>query len=181
MVGRAMPVLEADYFGLSASSGSNPLSRQHFGLMLQALDDLKVNEVYIATGASLRYALWGGLMSTRAVHLHAAGAVLDGYSRDTNEIVTLGFPTWSYGAYAQDQAPRGKVVDFRLSIEIDGVVIHPGDILFCDYEGVLVIPKSAEREAFERALSKTSTETSVRKAIEQGMSAAEAYAKFGVM
>src|ERR1700722_68506 len=108
-----MPVSEADYFGLSATSGSNPLVRQHFGLMLQALDDLKANEVYIATGASLRYALWGGLMSTRALKLRAAGAVLDGYSRDTHEILQLGFPTWSYGAYAQDQAPRGTPIGPR--------------------------------------------------------------------
>jgi regulator of RNase E activity RraA len=181
LVGRAMPVLGADYFGLSAETGSNPLSRQHFGLMLQALDDLKPNEVYVATGASLRYALWGGLMSTRALKLHAAGAVLDGYSRDTHEILHLKFPTWSYGPYAQDQAPRGKVVDFRLAVEIDNVTIEPGDILFGDREGVVVVPKAAEREVFERALEKVRNESAVRKAIEQGVSASEAYAKFGVM
>jgi regulator of RNase E activity RraA len=181
LIGRAMPVLESDYFETTASSGSNELSRRPFGLMLQALDDLKPNEIYITTGASLRYALWGGLMSTRAMKLRAAGAVLHGYSRDTNEILELGFPTWSCGSYAQDQGPRGKVIDFRLPLEIEGVAIQPGDVLFGDREGVVVVPRVAEQEAFQRALEKVSAENTVRKAIEQGMSATDAYAKYGVM
>ncbi|BDY93492.1 hypothetical protein MUTS15_21490 [Escherichia coli] len=62
--------------------------------MFEALDALKENDVYITTGSSLRYALWGGLMSTRAMHLKAAGAVLDGYARDSAEILELKFPTF---------------------------------------------------------------------------------------
>ena len=181
IVGRALPVLEADYFASVATMGSHPLSRQPFGLMFQALDDLKPNEIYLATGASFRYALWGGLMSTRARQLKAAGAVLHGYSRDTNEILALNFPTWSCGTYAQDQAQRGKVVDFRLSVEIDGVAIRPGDILFGDRDGILVIPQTAEEAVVRQAEEKVSAENQVRKAIEAGMSATEAYRRFGVM
>src|SRR5437764_89760 len=66
VVGRAMPVLEADYFAYTDPAGQAELSRQPFGLMLHALDDLKPNEVYVASGGSPRYALWGELMSTRA-------------------------------------------------------------------------------------------------------------------
>ncbi len=83
LVGRAMPVLEADCAGEMVGHNGQ---REPFGLMLRALDELKPNEVYIATGASLRYALWGGLMSARAKTLGAAGAVLDGFHRDTKEI-----------------------------------------------------------------------------------------------
>jgi regulator of RNase E activity RraA len=173
--------LEADFFEMSAAAGYNELSRQPFGLMFRALDDLKANEVYIATGASLRYALWGGLMSTRAILLRASGAILNGFSRDTNEILQLGFPTWSRGTYAQDQGTRGKVVDFRLPVEIDGVAVQPGDLVFGDRDGVVVIPRDAEREAIRRALEKASTENLVRKAIEGGMSTVEAYKRFGVM
>ena len=54
-----------------------------FGLLFRALDDLKPNEVYVCGGASPNYAIWGELMTTRAIHLGARGAVLDGYSRDT--------------------------------------------------------------------------------------------------
>ena len=170
VAGRAMPVLEADCFDDAG-----------FGLMLHALDDLKRNEVYVASGGTPRYALWGELMSTRAQKLGAVGAVLNGYSRDTKGILALNFPTFSYGRYAQDQACRGKVLDFRVPIEIEAVRVAPGDIVFGDLDGVLVIPREAEEEAIARALEKVSKESAVRNAIVNGMATVEAFEKFGVM
>lgn len=172
-IGRAMTVLEADFF----EEGDKP-----FGVMLEALDDLKTNEVYTCTGGSLRYALWGELMSLRATKLGAVGAVLDGYSRDTKGILEQGFPCFSRGRYAQDQGPRGKVVDFRVPIEMDGGVrIETGDIIFGDIDGVCVIPKKAERDVFTSAIEKARGEKTVRRAIEQGMSAQGAFKKFGIL
>src|SRR5262249_9130625 len=112
LVGRAMPVLEVD-------TGGAPSSKP-FGLMLDALDPLRTGEVYIASSPSSTvppYALWGELMSTRAIRLGAAGVVLNGYLRDTAAILDLGFPAFSRGSYAQDQGPRGYVTDFRVSID----------------------------------------------------------------
>ncbi len=181
IAGRAMPVLEADIFDDGRPTSAGPLARKPFGLMLEALDDLKPGEVYIASGSSMRYALWGGLMSTRALHLKAAGAVLNGFVRDAGEIERLGFPAFCRGVYAQDQGVRGKVMDFRSAIEMDGVRIEPGDLIFGDREGVLVIPRAAEEEAINRALEKSRTEDRVAVAIRGGMSACEALATFGVM
>ena len=180
IVGRAMPVLEADVVN-DGTRSAGPLSGKPFGLMLEALDDLKPGEIYIATGASLRYALWGGLMSTRAQHLKAAGAILDGYVRDAGEIERLGFDVFCRGTYAQDQGVRGQVIDYRCTIEIEGVRIAPGDLLYGDREGVLVIPRAVEREAVAKALDKVRTENKVADAIRGGMSACEALATFGVM
>ena len=180
LVGRAMPVLEADIFddsgGSPGSVGSKP-----FGLMLEALDDLRADEVYVATGGSLSLRLWGELMSTRARYLNAAGAVLNGFVRDAAGIEALGFPTFCRGLYAQDQGPRGKVIDFRVAIEIEGVQIAPGDLMFGDREGVLVIPAEVEAEAIEAALAKASTENRVAAAIREGMGAREAFDTFGVL
>jgi 4-hydroxy-4-methyl-2-oxoglutarate aldolase len=181
IAGRAMPVLEADVFSDGSEGSTGPLAQKPFGLMLEALDDLQPGEVYIATGASLRYALWGGLMSTRAQHLKAAGAILDGYVRDAGEIEALNFPTFCRGVYAQDQGPRGKVIDFRTRIKIGDVSITPGDLIFGDREGVLVIPKVAEKEVLAKAVEKASTESRVATAIRGGMSSCEAFATFGVM
>mgnify|MGYP001818802635 CR=1 FL=1 len=127
------------------------------------------------------YALWGELMSTRATYLKAAGAILDGYVRDADGIEALGFPTFCRGVYAQDQGPRGKVIDYRCAIEIDGVRIEPGALLFGDREGVLVIPREAEEEAIRRAVEKAETENEVERAIKGGMSATQALETFGVM
>jgi regulator of RNase E activity RraA len=182
VLGRAMPVLEADCVAENVADSANaPLMNKSFGLMLEALDDLKPNEVYVCTGSSPTYALWGELMSTRAMKLGAAGAVVDGYSRDTRGILALNFPTFSYGRYAQDQGPRGKVIDYRCPIEIDGARIEPGDILFGDLDGVCVIPRRAENEVFTAALEKSRGEKRVAKAIREGMSALEAFDKFGIM
>lgn len=180
LAGRAMPVLEADVHG-SAEGAAGPLTDKPFGLMLEALDDLGPGEVYVASGASPSYALWGELMATRASHLGAAGAVLNGYVRDGRGIAALGFPVFSRGLYAQDQGVRGKVIDYRCRLEIGGVLIAPGDLIFADAEGVLVIPRAAEEEAIARALAKASVEGEVEKAIRGGMSATEAFRTFGVM
>jgi 4-hydroxy-4-methyl-2-oxoglutarate aldolase len=181
IVGRAMPVLEADFFEQTSDEARGPVARRPFGLMLEALDDLAPDEVYVATGGSLNYALWGELMSTRAMHLRAAGAVLNGFVRDAAGIEALNFPTFCRGLYAQDQGPRGKVIDFRSPIEIEGVRIAPGDLLFGDREGVLVIPREAERDVIAAALGKASTENKVAVAIGKGMSACEAFDTFGVL
>jgi regulator of RNase E activity RraA len=181
VVGRAMPVLEADVFFEVGTGDRHGVMAQPFGLMFRALDDLQPNEVYICTGASPRYALWGELMSTRAQRLGAAGAVIDGYSRDTAGILRLGFPTFSHGGYAQDQGPRGKVIDFRVPLEIGAVLIAPGDVVFGDRDGICVIPRQAEEEAFRRALEKVRGERLVRQALEAGDSATEAFARYGIM
>ncbi len=176
VIGRAMPVLEADIADIGAEGPAQP-----FGLLFHALDNLKPNEVYICTGASPSYALWGGLMSTRARMLGAAGAVVNGYCRDTKEILDLNYPVFSYGGYAQDQGPRGKVVDYRLPIEMADVRIEPGDIVFGDVDGVCIVPRGAEDETFTAALEKARGEQNVRQALEAGMSTVEAFEKFGIM
>lgn len=181
VAGRAMPVLEADAFEESPVYTQNPIMRKPFGIMLEALDSLKKNEVYICTGSSPCYALWGELMSTRAMLLGAAGAVVNGYSRDTTGIAKLGFPTFSYGRYAQDQGPRGKVIDYRVPIEVDGVRINPGDIVFGDLDGVCIVPREHEESIIIAALEKMRGEKKVATAIRNGMSAKEAFDKYGIM
>jgi regulator of RNase E activity RraA len=179
VAGRAMPVLEADCCGeMEGHSGRI----NAFGLMFRALDDLKQDEVYICTGASPRYALWGELMSTRAQALGAAGAVVDGFHRDTRGIRRLGFPVFSTGAYAQDQRLRGRVVDFRCAIEFDtGVRVQPGDVIVGDIDGVLTIPRDHVDEIVALALQKVEGEETVRRLIEQGERTEDIFERTGIM
>ncbi|MBI4324006.1 MAG: RraA family protein [Chloroflexi bacterium] len=181
VVGRAMTVLEADLPQESLATIPPSVAPKPFGLMLEALDDLNQDEVYVCTGASPTYAVWGELMSCRALKCGAAGAVLHGYSRDTRGILALGFPTFSLGRYAQDQAPRGTVIDFRIPIRMGHVEIKPGDIVFGDLDGVCVVPRAAEEEVFARAIEKARGEKTVKNAIQAGLSAAEAFAQYGIL
>lgn len=181
VIGRAMPVLAVDVFEEKVAGAKNKLMEKPFGLMLEALDDLKKNEVYVNTGSSPRNALWGELMSIRARKLGAAGAVLNGYLRDTKAVLKLDFPAFSFGSYAQDSAPRYKVVDFRITVEIGAVRIRPGDFVFGDIDGVCVVPVEAGSEVFTKALEKARGEKLVRKALEEGSSAVSAFEKHGIM
>jgi regulator of RNase E activity RraA len=181
LVGRAMPVLGVDVFQEKVAGTNNQLMQKPFGMMLEALDNLNANEVYVSTGSSPRNALWGELMSTRALKLGATGAVLNGYIRDTKAVLNLNFPAFCWGSYAQDSAPRYKVVDFGIAIEIGGIRIRPGDFLFGDIDGVCVVPVEAAEEVFSKAVEKARGEKLVKKALEQGSSAVAAFEKYGIM
>jgi len=172
VVGRAMTILEADVF----HEPDPP-----FGLMLQALDSLQPNEIYTAAGCSARYALWGELMSTAARARGATGAVLAGYTRDTHGIVAMDFPVFCYGSYAQDQRGRGHVIAYRVPIEIAGVRIRPGDVLFGDVDGVLVIPREIETEIISEALDRARKEKRAKQELAEGRLATDVFRKYGIL
>lgn len=174
LVGRAMTVKEED-IPEGAAAG------KPFGVMFEALDDLKEDEVYICSGSSYRYALAGELMATRARLLKAAGFAVDGYIRDTRGLLAMGMPVFSLGSYAQDQGVRGRVTACRVPITVGEVQVNPGDIVFGDIDGVLVIPQSQEKEIILKAWEKVNGERTVETAIKAGMPTVEAFETFGIM
>lgn len=180
-IGRAMPVLSVDCIDEDLAAASNTVTRKPFGLMIEALDSLQPNEIYTVTGGSPNYALWGELMSTRAIRCGSAGAILNGYTRDLRGILALQFPVFCHGSYAQDQGPRGKVVDYRIAVQIGQATISPGDILFGDCDGVCVVPRKAEEEVFRAAIEKARGEKTVQHEIAAGMPAGEAFEKYGIL
>ena len=172
VIGRAMPVQIADCWGKQESP---------FGKMTEALDQILPGEVYMATGGSMNCAAWGEIMTAAAKVRRGAGAVIDGFHRDTPRVLEQDWPVLSRGSYAQDAAVRSKVVDFRCAIEIGSVRIEPGDLVFGDVDGVIVIPQAVEREVIARALEKARAEKVVRRDIEAGCSSTEAFRKYGIL
>lgn len=181
VIGRAMPVLEMDDEGGEGPGRKSDAVNRPFGLMLRALDDLQPGEVYVCSGSSPEYALWGELMSMAASNRRCTGAVVNGYSRDTRGILAQNFPCFSYGRYSQDQRPRGKVVDFRCTIRFGDVTVRPGDIVFGDLDGVCIVPHEIEADVFAQAFEKARGERRVFEAIKGGMLAQESWDKFGIM
>jgi len=172
VVGRAMPVLIADVTGPQA---------QPFGKLTDALDQLESGEVYLAHNATAPAAAWGEILTATARIRGAAGAVIYGYHRDTPAVLAQDWPVFSLGSYAQDAAVRKSVVDYRTTIEIGSVRISPGDLIFGDRDGVVVVPRSIEREVIDLALAKAATENAVLLAIEGGMSSGDAFRTYGVL
>lgn len=172
VVGRAMPVLMIDVHGPQ---------KKPFGLLTEALDDLREGEVYLAAGGAMRCAYWGELLTATARTRGAAGAVVDGYHRDTPRVLEQNWPVFSRGRFAQDSSVRTAVADFRCAIDVGGTWIEPGDLVFGDLDGVVIVPRAIETEVIARALEKARGEKVVRQAIEGGMTATAAFKKFGIL
>ena len=168
IAGKAMTVLMIDVYGEQ---------NKPFGYLTEALDQLEKNEIYLATGGTIRCEL----LTATAKKRGAAGAVLNGWHRDTPQVLEQNWPVFSCGCYAQDSSVRTQVVQYRCQIEIGQVTVQDGDIVFGDIDGVVIIPKEIAEEVITKALEKAAGEKQVRKAIENGMSATEAFSTFGIL
>src|SRR5438132_3453133 len=171
VAGRAMPVLMIDVYGKQ---------KRPFGKLTEALDQLRAGEVYLASGGEMRCAYWGEILTATAKKRGALGAVINGFHRDTPKVLEQNWPVFSRGRFAQDSAVRTQVLDFRCLIEVGGVRVEPGDLVFGDLDGVLIIPRKVERQVIARALEKARSEQLVRKEIEAGMSSTDAFHKYGI-
>src|SRR5215472_7067028 len=172
LAGRAMPVLMIDVFGKQ---------KKPFGLLTEALDQLQPGEIYIASGGDMRCAYWGEILTATAKKRGAVGAVINGFHRDTPKVLEQNWPVFSRGRFAQDSAVRTQVVDYRCPIEAGLATVSPGELVFGDLDGVIVVPKKVETEAIERALVKARGEKLDRKEIEAGMSSTAAFKKYGIL
>jgi regulator of RNase E activity RraA len=176
MVGRARTMLYADLYEVP-KPGENP-----YDLEIALIDSLEPDQVAVcACGASGRIAPWGGLLSTAARARGASGAVMDGLVRDIRDVRSLKFPVFHGGVGPLDSKGRAKVIAIDVPVECAGVLINPGDILFGDADGCVVIPQSVEADVVARAREKLLSENNTRKALLAGRRLADVYAEFGVL
>jgi regulator of RNase E activity RraA len=125
--------------------------------------------------------LWGELLSTACRNTGCVGAIVDGAARDVGKMRALGFPVFARGTSPYDSLHRQRVIDLDVPVEIAGVRFAPGDLVFADEDGVVVVPQTVEDEAIARAWKKVHSENEVRDAIRAGMKATDVFAKFGIL
>ena len=153
-----------------------------YELELVAVDGCKPDDVMIAAaGGSMRSGIWGELLSTAARNGGCAGAIVDGAVRDTAKMAAMGFGCFARGTSPYDSLNRQRVIDIDVTVAIDGVRFAPGDLVFADGDGVVVVPREVEHEAIARAWAKVHAENVTRDAIRAGMKAVAAYRKYGVL
>jgi regulator of RNase E activity RraA len=112
-----------------------------YALEIEAVASILPGEVVVVgTGASVRNAPWGELLSTAAMARGARGAVIDGLIRDAKKILQLGFPVFASGMKPVDSRGRGLVVDYNVPVECGGVTVAPGDLIVADFDGVVAVP-----------------------------------------
>ena len=153
-----------------------------YDLELRAVDACQQDDVLIAAaGGSIRSGVWGELLSTAARNRGCVGAIVHGMVRDTDPMRAMDFPVFATGMSPYDSKNRSRVVDMDVTVEIDGVRFCPGELVFADRDGVVVVPAAVETEAIQGAWEKVHAENEVRDAIRGGMLATEAYDRFGVL
>lgn len=146
---------------------------------LAAVDALQADDVLVVSQTG--WSFWGELLSTAAQYRRCRGVVLDGPTRDSVAIRGMGFPVFHVGFHPADSLGRLDVSDHNVPINCGGVLIHAGDLILADHDGVVAIPLAIAEQVLQLAEEKVSGENLVRKALAEGMTTAEAFAKFGIL
>ena len=153
-----------------------------YGIEIEAVDSLLPGEVaVVGTQGSIRNAPWGELLSTASRARGARGAVVDGLVRDVRKIEELGFPVFATGIKPVDSMGRGLVTAYQVPVECGGVLVHPGDFVFSDFDGTVVIPKAMVKEVVELAADKVNRENNSRNELMKGAYLREVFEKYGVL
>jgi regulator of RNase E activity RraA len=173
IVGRCKTTLWSDMY----HEDPNP-----YALELSAVDSCQPGDLLVAAaGGSCRSGIWGELLSTAARNRGCVGALVHGCIRDIAKIQDMHFPVFATGRSVYDSLHRQRVIDVDVPVQIGGVTFPPGALVFCDEDGLVVVPKEVESEAIERAMQKMNAENVTRQEIQNGMKAAEAYLKYGIL
>ena len=175
MVGRARTALFMDVYEVAPNE--NP-----YELEIALIDSLKPDDIPVfACGATGRIAPWGELLSTASHARGAAGALMDGMVRDIKAIRAMNFPVFHGGIGPLDSKGRGKIMALDVPIACAGVRVCPGDLIFGDADGVIVVPQAIEEAALAAAFEKLKGEHSTLADLRAGLKLADVYAKYGVL
>lgn len=171
--GRAHTVLTADVYERAA---------EPYVLEIESVDALQPNDVMVAcTNGSERTCFWGELLSTASVARGAVGCIIDGHTRDALQIIDMGFPVFSTGFRPVDSSHRSNVIAYGVPVVVGGVLVNPGDIVFADFDGIVVVPKDQLEAVVTQSLAKVEGENHSRDMLLQGYKLRDVYDKFGVL
>ena len=173
-VGRARTVrwMEVDYM----------VDDDPYGLEIEVVDSLRPGDVIVhSTDAPGTNAPWGELLSTVAQLNGSVGCVCDSQIRDCVRIIEMGYPVYYAGIRPLDSMGRGRVMAYDVPIRCGDVLVHPGELVFADYDGIVVIPREVEQQVLELARDKAGKENLTRQALLEGKSLREVYDTYGVL
>ena len=153
-----------------------------YGVEIEAMDSLCEGDVAVhSTDYGGTNAPWGELMSTISKIKGVAGCICDSQIRDCLRIKAMQFPVFYAGIRPLDSKGRGLVVEYDVPIKCGEVLVNPRDIIFADFDGVVVIPQEIEDKLFEAAKDKAERENISRKELLEGKTLREVYDKYGAL
>lgn len=153
-----------------------------YGLEIEAVDSLKEGDVVVhSTDFAGTNAPWGELMSTIAKRNGATGCICDSMIRDCKRIIDMKFPIFYGGIRPLDSLGRGRVMAYDVPIRCGDVVVKPGELIFSDFDGIVVVPKEVEDKVLEMAQEKVFKENQSRRDLLNGDSLRVVYDRYGVL
>jgi regulator of RNase E activity RraA len=179
--------LRADWrlFGRAATLAFSPVAAEPerpYAVELECVDALRPGDALVATTHGDRgSAVWGELLSTAARAHGAVGAVIDGLTRDTGKILAMDFPVFAAGFSPLDSRGRLDGMHHGRPLRIGPCMVSPGDYVFGDSDGLVVVPARLAEQAFPLALDKVRGENRVREELAKGRSARDVFAEFGIL
>ncbi|MGO9199186.1 MAG: RraA family protein [Limisphaerales bacterium] len=174
IVGRARTFrwMETDYV-----VGEDP-----YGLEIDAMDSLKLGDVAIhSTDYAQSNAPWGELMSTVAKRNGATGCICDSQIRDCQKIIKMDFPVFYQGIRPLDSQGRGRLMAYDVPVKCGEVLVRPGELVFADFDGIVVIPRNVEDEVLRLAEEKVGKENESRRELLKGRSLRDVYNQYRVL
>ena len=173
LVGRAATLLVGPQYEVVEQPYTNQIA---------AIDALEPGDVVVSgVGGMTNVAVWGELFSNAAKARGARGFLTDGCHRDTRMVLNLGFPVFSRGPRPVDISGRGTVISIGRPVELAGVVVYPGDVVFAEVDGVVVIPHNLAEETMSRAFEKVAKEDGAREDLRAGRLLSEVWSKYRVL
>jgi 4-hydroxy-4-methyl-2-oxoglutarate aldolase len=174
IVGRARTYrwMETDYV----------LNQNPYGKEIEATDALRPGDVIIhSTDYAGTNAPWGELMSTAAIKRGAVGCICDSQIRDCRMIMAMRFPVFYAGIRPLDSQGRATVMAYDVPVHCGDVLVQPGELVFADFDGVVVVPRSVEDQVLAQAAEKVGKESDTRRELLEGKMLREVYDKYGVL
>lgn len=135
---------------------------------LDSYETIGENDVIVVEVEVPERAYFGELNAILAKRQGAAGAVIAGRTRDIAATVRMRFPVFSMGSTPSDCKGRLTLDSIGAKVTCCGVPVHPGDLVFADSGGVVVIPARMERDVIQRAIDAIAQEGDIRRALIDG-------------
>lgn len=149
---------------------------------MELIDSANEGHILIAQcNAPVLSAFWGGLLSNAAIGRKMSGVIIDGGARDYHEIMELGFPTFCKGLSPYDSLGRMDGKEYDIPVECGNIRVNPGDLVFGDVDGIVVVPQTIVAEVIEKAWEKVQGESKVREELRSGAGVEATFKKYGIL
>lgn len=148
----------------------------------KVVDQLRPGEIYVlVTRGEYNCAVFGELFATAVRQRGGAGVLLDGYARDVRTLKEMAFPLFYRGRDPRTSKGRCEINECQIPVQLGGVTIRPGDYIFGDLDGVVIIPREILDEVLEKSFQTVEKEDLVRDRLQQGASLYEVYSAVGAI